>query len=503
MNVLAQFKAARRVSAPLIIVNTPDVAATISRLGEAVNGKSPVFSWDFVKGLRLLNQQVLEALAKSSDPLDHAAVSEIAKLLDQDTQFNPGGMIMAAEHLPRNSVLFIQNAHRYLEDDGVVQGIVNLRDELKCGFRTLVLLGPQVPPPAEIASDVIVLEEELPEREQIETIIRDVHDAVEMEPEQDAIGKAIRAMQGLSAFQIEQTVAMSLTPDGMVLDDLQERKRRLINLTKGLDAYMGGSTFADIYGCEAIKARSLGIINGREPVDAIVWLDEGEKALAGAGTDTSGVADDQLGTLLTEMEEQHAIGFIFVGHAGTAKSAMAKAIGGEAEVPTIRCDLGAMQGSLVGQSQAALRQALKVIKAVSNGRALWIMTCNDITKLPPALLRRFRSGIYFFDLPTAPCREGIWNLYLSDLIDVDVDPKSFDEGWTGAEIEQCVRNAYRERMPISASRHTITPQCVIAADSVDRLRQLAHRRFLSAEHPGMFELQDRKQQATRSIDLEQ
>jgi hypothetical protein len=80
------------------------------------------------------------------------------------------------------------------------------------------------------------------------------------------------------------------------------------------------------------------------------------------------------GTILTYMQDREADGIVFVGPAGAAKSAAAKATGGTAGIPTIAFDLSAMESSLVGASTERLRTALQIIDAVSQGRMLFIAT---------------------------------------------------------------------------------------------------------------------------------
>ena len=73
------------------------------------------------------------------------------------------------------------------------------------------------------------------------------------------------------------------------------------------------------------------------------------------------------GTLLTNMRDRGADGMAFVGSAGAAKSAAAKATGGTAGIPKVAFDLVAMESSLVGASSKRLRTALQIIDAVSKG----------------------------------------------------------------------------------------------------------------------------------------
>src|SRR6266487_5348796 len=158
--------------------------------------------------------------------------------------------------------------------------------------------------------------------------------------------------------------------------------------------------------------------------------------------------------MLSWMQDRGADGIIFIGPPGAAKSAVGKAAGATAGIPTVAFDLSAMQSSLVGGSGERLRAALQVVDAISQGRSLWIATCNSITSLPPELRRRFTLGTFFFDLPSAEEREAIWKIYLAKwTLDGELPE---DEGWTGAEIKECCRKAGRLRLAlVSAAQYTV------------------------------------------------
>lgn len=215
-----------------------------------------------------------------------------------------------------------------------------------------------------------------------------------------------------------------------------------------------------------------------------MFVDEIEKAFAGSGTDMSGVKTEMTGTMLSWMQDRGADGLIFIGPPGAAKSAVAKAAGATAGIPTIAFDLSAMQSSLVGGSGERLRSALQVVDAISHGRSLWIATCNSITSLPPELRRRFTLGTFFFDLPQAEERKAIWDIYLAKWNLGGSLPD--DEGWTGAEIKECARKAWRLRLPLCDSAEYIVPVSRSAADQIESLRRQASGRFLSAAQPGIF-----------------
>src|SRR5213592_1029444 len=111
-----------------------------------------------------------------------------------------------------------------------------------------------------------------------------------------------------------------------------------------------------------------------------------EPAILGLVLDSSvmsGVKTEMTGTMLSWMQDHSADGLIFIGPPGAAKSAVGKAAGATAGIPTVAFDLSAMQSSLVGGSGKRLRAALQVVDAISQGRSLWIATCNSITSRPP------------------------------------------------------------------------------------------------------------------------
>ena len=284
---------------------------------------------------------------------------------------------------------------------------------------------------------------------------------------------------------------MSLTKNGMDVDGLWERKRQMIDQSPGLSVWRGGERFEDIGGVKNILEFLQRVLFGTAAPRAIVFIDEIEKALAGAsgaGGDTSGVAQDYLGQLLTYMQDKQATGILFVGPPGSAKSMVAKAAGNEGRIPTIQLDLGGMKGSLVGQSEQALRAALKVVSAVSNDAPLFIATCNKLADLPPELRRRFTFGTFYFDLPTADERDAIWKIYSEHPryymgADFGGMARPKDDGWTGAEIRQCVDLAWRLGCNLQAAAAYIVPVAKSAAETITKLPGPGPRPFHQRQLP--------------------
>lgn len=471
-------KAARRAGTPLIAIRTADPASAIAQGTVSMNGKGevPVLCWDILGSFTSRNEPGRTALTKL--------------LGEGSVALGPADALASAQKLAKDTILFFLNPQRVWEQADVLQGIWNLRDNFKTNGQTLVLITtPGAALPAELQSDVMVIDEPLPSPRELEALVNDTFEAAGLSaPEEETVAKTVDALVGLAAFPAEQVLAMSLSKTGLNLERLWDRKRQAVERTPGLTIWRGGETFDDIGGCENIKRFLSAVLRGHESPRVIVFVDEIEKAFAGSGTDTSGVKTEMTGTMLSWMQDRGADGVIFIGPPGAAKSAVAKAAGATAGIPTVAFDLSAMQSSLVGGSGERLRTALQVVDAISQGRSLWIATCNSITSLPPELRRRFTLGTFFFDLPSVEERGAIWNIYRRrwDLNGNQPD----DEGWTGAEIKECCRKAWRLNLPLVESATYIVPVSRSAADQIEALRRQASGRFLSASHPGIYNCEE-------------
>jgi SpoVK/Ycf46/Vps4 family AAA+-type ATPase len=234
-------------------------------------------------------------------------------------------------------------------------------------------------------------------------------------------------------------------------------------------------------------------------------------------------------------------GVLLLGVPGTGKSAFAKALGNETNRPTLTLDIGSLMGSLVGQSESNIREALKIADAMAPcvlfldevEKALagvasssqtdsgvsarlfgtflsWLndhesdvfvcATCNDISKLPPEFSRAERfDGIFFLDLPGASQKGMIWQLYL-DVFGLNPDqakPKTKD--WTGAEIRSCCRLAALLDVSLVEAAKNVVPVAVTAAESVSRLKDWASGRCLDADVPGIYKPNGTASPKRRSI----
>lgn len=177
-------------------------------------------------------------------------------------------------------------------------------------------------------------------------------------------------------------------------------------------------------------------------------------------------------------------GVLLVGVPGCGKSLSAKAIAAEWSLPLYRLDMAGILGMYVGQSESQLRDALEtadrvapcvlwideIEKALASGvgdsgtsrrlvgqflywlqestaKVFLVATANDVSSLPPELLRKGRfDEMFFVDLPDRVDREEILSLYFRKLLRTDLGPVlattlvDLTEGFSGSDIEAVVHD---------------------------------------------------------------
>lgn len=498
--LLQSFKAARRCSTPLLAIETPDAAATILAISKTLNGKAPTLQWDIVRGLKGLNKLGEQALATALAGTD------------PNQTVNGVSACEVCERLPEFSAVFFHNAHRQFVEPAFIQAVWNLRDVFKVNRRTWIGLGPNFQLPSELAGDIVVLDEPLPTRDELAIVLEQQHKNAEGVPlpTPEIRDAALDAVVGLANFTAEQVIAMSLTPKGVDVAKLWDRKIKAIENTDGLRVWKGTESSLDfLQGIDNAKAFMQQLIDA-EAFGAIVFIDEGDKAFAGGMSDytgDSGVSKDQVGTVLSYIEDTRSLGILLAGIAGTGKTELAKATAASAKKPLIIFDLGGMKGGTVGQSERTIRTALKVVTATAEGRVLFVMTANKTTQFTPELNRRFPDQ-FFHDVPDDLGRAAIWPVYVQKygLMPAQAKiPAGFDAGWTGAEIRRaCERAALFGKTVVEAARFII-PQSVSAKTVIASLRRDAAGRFLSASYPGLYQMPDESTPVLashRSIELQ-
>jgi SpoVK/Ycf46/Vps4 family AAA+-type ATPase len=117
----------------------------------------------------------------------------------------------------------------------------------------------------------------------------------------------------------------------------------------------------------------------------------------------------------------------------------------------------------------------------------FVCSANDVSKLPPEFTRAERfDATFFLDLPASQEKEQIWRLYLERFGLDSAQRRPGDRDFTGAEIRACCRLAALLGVPLVEAAANIVPVAVTAGESVERLRNWAAGRCLSADRPGIY-----------------
>jgi hypothetical protein len=431
--------------------------------------------WDIDRGLQVAGQQGADAAG--SDPL--AAVRSLGTLAAPDSA----------------ALLVLVNFHRFLNSAEIVQALARQISLGKQQRTFVVVLSPVVQIPVELEKLFVVIEHELPSREQLEEIARGIATEADELPEGPQLQTVLDATAGLTRYEAEAAFSLSLVRHQRIAAEaIWELKSGMLKKSGLLSLHRGNDDFGSLGGLASLKAfckRSLLQPSGSQP-------------------------------------HKRPRGVLLLGVPGTGKSAFAKALGEETGRPTVVLDVGALMGSLVGQTEGNIRQALRIADAMapailfidecekalsgvaSSGQTdsgvsarlfgsllTWmndhtsdvylVATCNDISKLPPEFSRAERfDGIFFLNLPGRTEKDVIWQLYL---LQFQLDGKQRlpdDENWTGAEIRACCRLAALLDLPLVQAAQNVVPVAVTASESVERLRNWASGRCLNADGAGIY-----------------
>lgn len=481
-----QFRTARRAGTPIVVIRSADAVSSVQSVLVALNGKQdsiPLLQWDIMRGLQGINE-----LGKSvaADALNGQAAEMVSG--------RPTDCLGLAQNLPQDCILFCHNLQLFWQDGPVIQAVLNLRDRFKGNGSMLVSLAVSGSTlPAELTEHSLILDESLPTAEELAVIVAETFKAAELpKPSADASTSAVDAVTGLSAFAAESSLSLSISREGFDVAECWNRKRKMIEQTPGLQVWSGKETFSDLGGLDQFKKYVTAVFKGNDAPKCAVFMDEIEKAVAqDSGNSTK---TELIGILLSWFADREADGLLMLGVPGAGKSQGVKALANEFNVPVISANVAAMQDQFVGNSNKNLRKALATIDAMSNGKPCVFATCNRLDSLSPELRRRFTLGTFFFDLPTAEERKRIWSIYLEkykvkpSFGDVVELPE--DNGWTGAEIKECCRKAYRLNLTLAESAKYIVPVSKSSAETIKALRLQASGKFLSATDPGVYRYEE-------------
>lgn len=480
----ADFKRALQVSTPLIGISTPDPAATLHELSDSFPKTRPVLWWDVVRGPRVLGDATIgeAALARMKTG---AQITVNAQLVVLPT------FLDAARFAPELTIFYLANLHLYWDKPEVRQALWNARDLFKQDGRAFVALGPALTAPPELKGDIMLFEQAYPSRPKIETIIRKQCENAKLpEPAADVLGKATDAMTGIEPFMVEQVSALAAKKNGLDVPFMQDRRCQVIAATRGLSVWRGPERFSAIGGNQSVK-RYIGRLIASNAFGGSVWIDEVADAMRGHQSEGSGVAGDQHLQLITWMADRKIPAILLVGQPGTGKSEISKATGNEAGRPTIRFDMGGMMGQYVGNSQDYIRNAIKIVDAVTAGRPLVLATANDTDSLSPQFMSRFMA-VFYFDLPTADELPAIWTIQLAKYGITAAQQDGLDDlmarPWTGREIYRCCEQAALLSMSLREAAECVVPISQSQPERIQALRRAADKHFLSAAYPGIFRI---------------
>jgi len=370
----------------------------------------------------------------------------------------------------------------------------------------VVSIGPTFKAHATVEKLMVVVDYPLPTVADYRKIAESIMEASGREFNGDA-PVVLRALSGLSTPEAENALALSLVEADKLSPDIIYREKVQSVKKSGL--------------LEIIDADPLGL-QGIGGLDVMkVYLTE---------------RNDSYGPDAEKYRLDPPEGILIVGVPGTGKSLTAKAVGTVFKVPTVKLDMGNLFNSLVGESESRTRDALKLAEAMapcvvwideidkglagasgsgSNDSGVtkrvfgtiitWmqerkrpvflVATANDVTSLPPELIRRW-DEIFAVDLPSWKEREEIFAIQLMKrgrVFSCTSEMIVATEGFTGSEIEKVVKSAMftafsdkrREFTPddlVNAARNT-TPLSVTMKEKVDAIRQWAKTRARFASAP--------------------
>jgi len=455
-----------------VLTHEPDEAEReITQL--AREHKWKLAAWDVAGGLRFpgATQETVTNVS-SGDP--------IAVLRALPTLADPDG----------TSLLVLHNFHRFLNNPEVIQTAFTQLVAGKQQRTFIVVLAPVVQVPVELEKLFVVIEHALPDRGQLERIARELSsDRPDDVPKGEDLQRVLDAAAGLTRYEAEGAFALSLTrTNSLRPESIWELKAQMLKKNNLLTLHRGEERFANLGGLPNLK-------------------DFCRRALR------PGRAVKPRGILL-------------LGVPGTGKSMFAKALGNETGRPTLLLDVGALMGSLVGQSESNLRHALRIADAMApailftdeiekalsgigsqgdsgvstrmfgailtwlsdhTSDVFFVGTSNDVSKLPPEFARAERfDGLFFLDLPDRQEKDLIWRMYRQQFGIAENQAKPDDASWTGAEIRSCCRLSALLDLPLHQASQQVVPVAVTAAEQVERLRTWASGRCLSASSPGIY-----------------
>lgn len=414
----------------------------------------------FIEGFRRIDKRsdksyfqwtVTQGLLRLADGYTHQSMNrELPQLFSQ----------MLSTSLP--SVYVLVDFHHYITEPVTIRMMKDVMHQ--CPQHCLVLLSQAIELPEELTSYAKHYSLPLPTTEQLRAMVNEIATQWLNESgsrlkavDKGIIKRLVSGLCGLSYQDAQRMAKHAIYNDGIIdqsdLDDINKAKFSLLNKENVLQLELDYAELDSVAGFDNLKQ----------------WLCVRRDIFSGKTVMPGG--DKPKGMLL-------------LGVQGCGKSLAAKAVAGSWNLPLLHLDFGVLYNRFYGQTEENLRSALltaekmqpcvlwldeieKGLSAVSSSddvskRLLgtfltWlaekkesvfvVATANDVTALPPELLRKGRfDEVFFVDLPNYEARQAILKIHLEmrdqDASEIDVALLSdHTEGFSGAELEQLVVSA--------------------------------------------------------------
>ncbi|HYC45147.1 MAG TPA: AAA family ATPase [Burkholderiales bacterium] len=477
---------------PLVLVETNEERRILEMIDNACKLEHwACFTWTIADGLR--------RLGRGAPIPDTTEFRQALRHIDKTAQ---------------SGVYVLLDAQPYLVDPVNVRLIKEIAQDFDETARTLVMVSPALDLPQDLKRLAARFVLALPDRGRMRQLIVD-----EAKRYEAASGKRLRGyMEALDALaehlagmceeDAQRLIRQALHDDGAItFEDVRralELKHESVGAAGLLEYQVDAGSFADVGGLANLKR----------------WL--GVRRAAFSATHAQPAVDVPKGVLL-------------LGVQGSGKSVAAKAVAGTWHLPLLRLDFAVLYNKFQGETERNLRESLKQVEAMapcvlwideiekglaadSSGstdgglsrrllgtlltwmaerkkRVFIVATANDVSQLPPELLRKGRfDEIFFVDLPDTATRAEIFRIHLAkrglaaDGFDVE-GLAALTEGYSGAEIEQAIVAGMYEalaknepitsghvRMEIARTR----PLSIVMAEHVASLREWAASRTVPA-----------------------
>lgn len=430
---------------------------------------------------------------------------------DQNNQAKPEDVLNHIKKSQKASAFVLCDLHPYLDEPKMVRLLKDIALNQMAARHRVVLISHRLKLPPEIARYAAVLQMSLPTDEEILALVReeaklwsDRNSGARIKTDNATLQKLVNNLRGLPHQDVRRLARGAIVDDGAISDgdlpELSKAKFALMDMDGVLHFEYSTAHLKDIAGLNRLK----------------IWLAERQQAMVGDGQSK---IDPPKGVLL-------------FGVQGGGKSLAAKAIAGIWGLPLLRLDMAAVYNKYVGETERNLRDALKLADVMSpcilwideiekglaqndgenatskrllgtlltwmaerKSRVFLVATSNDISILPPELMRKGRfDEIFFVDLPDTEIRRAMFEIHMGKrgLVSSNFDLSELavmSDGFTGAEVEQAVVSALysasaRAEQPamehMRAAIANTRPLSVIMAERMNQLRAWAADRAVAA-----------------------